>query len=224
MCERERERRGGREREREERWGGGKGGGGREEGQAHTDAHTHNHTHTQTKSFHDPLIIQGLCQEEKDRELFEAAGEGDLLKLIDLLLAGADHSSKHWGYSGEGWTPLHQAALCQARGVAGASRGLARRQYYEIVASLVAAGANVNASSLDGKKPLNWANGAVANLLREHGAETGRYERRGCSGGASAASLASAGAEAMDEPAAAGSDNPIGASGVSSWLRRIVPF
>ena len=30
--------------------------------------------------------------------------------------------------------------------------------------------------------------------------------------------------KAMDEPAAAGSDNPIGASGVSSWLRRIVPF
>ncbi|MGY8732999.1 MAG: ankyrin repeat domain-containing protein [Pirellulales bacterium] len=53
-----------------------------------------------------------------------------------------------------GWTPLHWAA---------------REGRKEVAELLIAKGADVNAKDEDGKKPLDWADGETADLLRKHG-------------------------------------------------------
>jgi ankyrin repeat protein len=60
--------------------------------------------------------------------------------------------------SDDGWTPLHLAA---ARG------------HKEIVEQLIAKGADVNAKTINGITPLDYAEGEIADLLRKHGGKTG---------------------------------------------------
>jgi len=58
----------------------------------------------------------------------------------------------------EEWTPLHTTALEGNK---------------EVVELLIAKGVDVNAKDVDGKTPLNSAEGETANLLRKHGGKTG---------------------------------------------------
>ena len=55
-------------------------------------------------------------------------------------------------------TPLHETA---------------RSGRKEVVELLIAKGADVNAKDVDGKTPLNSAEGETADLLRKHGGKTG---------------------------------------------------
>jgi len=49
----------------------------------------------------------------------------------------------------------------------------ASQGHKEIVELLIAKGADVNAKTVSGRIPLDWASGTTADLLRKHGGKTG---------------------------------------------------
>ena len=97
-------------------------------------------------------------------ELHEAALEGYLPRIKELLEQGADVNAKN----GLGWTPLHYAA---------------EKGYLEVVRLLVEKGANINARTKLGMTPLHWAAEKghlyVVRFLLEAGANPALRDNKG---------------------------------------------
>ncbi len=87
--------------------------------------------------------------------IHKAAFDGSIIELRRHLDAGVDANSKTRSAN----TPLHAAAY---------------RGHTVVVELLVANDADVNALSVNGKTPLDWADDKeTADLLRKHGGKTG---------------------------------------------------
>ena len=97
-----------------------------------------------------------------DKELYIAAGDGDLDKAKELRSKGANMNAE----AGNGNTPLHSALL---------TCPLNKRN--EMVGWLIDAGADVNAENNHGIRPLDLAvhnnDAEMADMLRERGAVRG---------------------------------------------------
>ena len=118
-----------------------------------------------------------------DISIHDAARRGDIVAVKQHLAAGTDVNAK-----ASNGTPLHLAATFGHKEIAellidkgvdvNAVGGLlgwtplhwaAREGRKEVAELLIAKGADVNAKDEDGKKPLDWADGETADLLRKHG-------------------------------------------------------
>ena len=97
------------------------------------------------------VLLVGCGPSTRDISIWEAAGDGNIEAVKQLLANGADVNAK----DGDGATPLHYATD------------------REIAELLIANGANVNAKDGDGETPLDLTNTEIADLLREHGGKHG---------------------------------------------------
>ena len=97
------------------------------------------------------VLLVGCGPSTRDISIWEAAGDGNIEAVKQLLANGADVNAK----DGDGATPLHYATD------------------REIAELLIANGANVNAKDGDGETPLDLTNTGIADLLREHGGKHG---------------------------------------------------
>jgi hypothetical protein len=99
-----------------------------------------------------------------DRELLDAASDGDAARVKELLRKGANVNAR----DESGHTPLHHAAY---------------RGHAEVAELLLERGADVNARDKDGHTPLHWAAAEgyadVARLLLERGADPSIRDRDG---------------------------------------------
>ena len=101
------------------------------------------------------VLLVGCGPSTRDISIWEAAGDGNIEAVKQLLANGADVNAK----DGDGATPLHYATD------------------REIAELLIANGANVNAKDGDGETPLDLAIDfkriKTADLLRKHGGKPG---------------------------------------------------
>jgi len=99
-----------------------------------------------------------------DKELFDAVKEGDIAKVKNLLIRGANVNAK----DKDGRTPLHHAATIG---------------HVEIARFLLERGANVNAKDKDGRTPLHHAatigHVEIARFLLERGANVNAKGKNG---------------------------------------------
>ncbi|XP_049944292.1 serine/threonine-protein phosphatase 6 regulatory ankyrin repeat subunit C-like isoform X1 [Schistocerca serialis cubense] len=112
--------------------------------------------------------LRSLSQQERGRRLIEAAEQGAVEQLRELLAAGADVGAREeqWGSS---WTALHWAA---------------GRGHVAAASCLVGAGAEVDArTSLEQQTPLHWAavsgHAGVVRLLVAASADLNARDRLG---------------------------------------------
>ena len=93
-----------------------------------------------------------------DISIHDTAIDGNIAAVKQCIAAGADINAKIGG-----WTALHHAANVGNKA---------------IVELLLAKGADVNAKDGSGRSPLDWAvnrnQAETADLLRKHGAKTGK--------------------------------------------------
>ncbi|XP_049944293.1 ankyrin repeat and protein kinase domain-containing protein 1-like isoform X2 [Schistocerca serialis cubense] len=115
-----------------------------------------------------PAEARSLSQQERGRRLIEAAEQGAVEQLRELLAAGADVGAREeqWGSS---WTALHWAA---------------GRGHVAAASCLVGAGAEVDArTSLEQQTPLHWAavsgHAGVVRLLVAASADLNARDRLG---------------------------------------------
>ena len=103
------------------------------------------------------LVGCGKSQPPDISPIHDAARKGNIEAVKQHIAAGADVNAKDDKF---GWTPLFYAAAKTESG------------HKEIVELLIANDADVNALSVNGKTPLDWANDEIAALLRKHGGKT----------------------------------------------------
>lgn len=112
-----------------------------------------------------------MDQQELDLEMLEAAGEGDLTRLREVLSRGADTEAKYR----DGWMALHLAVISHVQGEKADSIGC--------IKCLFEYGANINALSGRGGTPLHTAVSAakpdIVRLLVHFGADVSIKDRDG---------------------------------------------
>ena len=136
------------------------------------------------------ILRRNIGSPKTNRELWNAAIEGHIEIVRQSLMAGANIDVQNVKGS-ESWTPLYGAVAYGHKEIAelliaeGADVNRKCEDFKtplhisveggrkEIIELLISDGADVNAVDMRGRTPLDAAEGAIADLLRQHGGKAG---------------------------------------------------